>query len=70
MVMACIAHIASMRPASWTMPVPSFIREVCAAIHASGVIASDPYASAVQTESYPSFSACLTSSIGKLHLGP
>ena len=51
MVIACIAHMAGVRPASCAMPVPSRIREVCAAIQASGVIASDPYASAVQTES-------------------
>ncbi len=50
-VMACMAHMAGVRPASWAMPVPRRMREVCAATQASGVIASDPYASAVQTES-------------------
>jgi hypothetical protein len=34
--------MAGVRPASWAMAVPSLMREVCAAIQASGVIASDP----------------------------
>jgi hypothetical protein len=50
--------------------VPSRMRDVWAAIQASGVIASEPYASAVHTESYPSFSASLTRSIGKLTVEP
>ena len=33
------------------MPVPSRMRSVMAAMKASGVIASEPYASAVHTES-------------------
>ena len=50
-VIACMAHIAGVRAGICMMPVPSRIREVCAAIHASGVIASAPHASAVHTES-------------------
>ena len=51
--MHCIAHIAGGRPASCMMPVPSRMRSVLAAIQASGVMASEPYASAVHTESKP-----------------
>ena len=48
---ACIAAIAGERPASCMIPVPSRMRFVSAAMYARGVIASEPYASAVQTES-------------------
>ncbi len=69
-VMHCIAHIAGVRPASCMIPVPRRIRSVRAAIHASGVMASDPYASAVHTESKPRRSACWISSIGTLSWAP
>ena len=39
------------------MAVPSFSDCVCEPHHASGVSPSEPYASAVQIESKPSFSA-------------
>jgi hypothetical protein len=39
------------RAESWTTEVPSRIVEVFAPIHASGVKASEPHASAVQIES-------------------
>ena len=56
-VIAAIAVAAGVRADSWTMPVPSRMRSVCAPHQASGVSASEPYASAVQTESNPSRSA-------------
>jgi hypothetical protein len=40
-----------------TIAVPSRSFEVCEPHHASGVRQSEPYASAVQIESYPSRSA-------------
>src|SRR5512140_3575950 len=43
--------------------VPTWIFCVCPAIHATGVTASDPYASAAHTEWKPSLSASFTSSM-------
>ena len=56
-VIAAIAVAAGVRAESWTMPVPRRMRSVCAPHQASGVRASEPYASAVHTESKPSRSA-------------
>jgi hypothetical protein len=56
-VIAAIAVAAGVRADIWMIPVPSFTRSVCAPHHASGVSASEPYASAVQIESKPSRSA-------------
>jgi hypothetical protein len=47
----CIAHDAGVRAEICTMPVHKRIRSVCAPIHAAGVNASEPHASAVHTES-------------------
>ena len=58
-VMAVIAVFAGERPGSCMMPVPSRIFVVWAAIQARGLTASEPHASAVQTESKPSDSASL-----------
>ena len=60
-VSACIAHDAGVRAEICTMPVHSRMRSVCAPIHAAGVNASDPHASAVHTESNPSRSASCAS---------
>ena len=46
----------------WATAVPSRTRVVAAPHQASGVKASEPYASAVQTESRPSVSAIRTAS--------
>jgi hypothetical protein len=43
--------------------VPSFSDEVCDPHHASGVRPSEPYASALQIESKPSFSASAIASV-------
>jgi hypothetical protein len=59
---AAIAVAAGVRADICTIPVPSLIRSVCAPHQASGVKASDPYASAVQTESKPRRSASLMAS--------
>ena len=56
-VIAAIAVAAGVRAEIWTIAVPSLIRSVAAPHQASGVSASEPYASAVQTESKPSRSA-------------
>lgn len=48
---ACIAVAVGVRAAICAIPVPSLMREVWAAIQVSAVKASDPHASAVQTES-------------------
>jgi len=53
---------AGVRAEICTMPVASLMREVCAPIHASGVNASEPHASAVHTESKPRRSASCASS--------
>ena len=50
-VIAVIAVFAGERPGSCMIAVPRRIFFVCAAIHASGETASEPHASAVQTES-------------------
>ena len=50
-VSAAIAIAVGVRAESWQIDVPSLMREVCAPHHASGVNASEPYASAVQHES-------------------
>jgi hypothetical protein len=50
-VAAVIAVIAGERPGIWRIADPSLMRSVCAAIQARIVTASEPYASAVQTES-------------------
>ena len=56
-VTAAIAVAAGVRAESWTIPVPRRMRSVWAPHQASGVSASEPYASADQTESNPSRSA-------------
>ncbi len=48
---AVIAVRAGVRPGIWNMAEPSLIELVPAASQASTVAASDPYASAAQTES-------------------
>ena len=55
--MAVMAVVAGVRAGICIMAVPSRIFVVWAPIHASGDTASDPHASAVQTESKPSRSA-------------
>src|SRR3954454_6260459 len=50
-VIADIAVAAGVLADSWTSPVHSWMREVCAPIHDSGVKASLPHDRAVQTES-------------------
>ena len=67
---AAIAAETGGRAASCMMPVPRRIRFVSAARYASGVIASEPYASAVHTESNPSFSASRTFSTGSFSSAP
>src|SRR5919106_4898168 len=69
-VPAAIAAVAGGRAASCMMPVPRRIRFVSAARYASGVIASEPYASAVHTESKPSRSASRTVSTGNRSSAP
>ena len=64
-VIAVIAVMAGVRPGICMIPVPSRIFLVSAPIHDSGVIASEPYASAVHTESKPTRSASRIVSIGK-----
>ena len=61
-VIAAIAVAAGVRAEIWTIAVPSLIRSVSEPHHASGISASDPYASAVQHDSNPSFSASLSDS--------
>src|SRR4051812_27005125 len=56
-VMAAIAVAVGVRAESWMRLVPSLMLLVCDPHHASGLTASDPYASAVHTESYPRRSA-------------
>jgi len=56
-VIADIAVIAGWRADICVIAVPSLSVDVCAPHHASGVRPSEPYASAVQIESKPSFSA-------------
>ena len=56
-VSAAMAVAVGVRAESCTTEVPSLIFDVCAPIQASGVKASEPQASAVQTESKPSRSA-------------
>src|SRR3954471_10364456 len=55
--MAAIAVAVGVRADSWMRFVPSLMLLVCEPHHASGLMASDPYASAVHTESYPRRSA-------------
>ncbi len=54
---AAIAIAVGVRADSWQIAVPSLMRDVDAPHHASGVSASEPYASAVHAESNPSRSA-------------
>ena len=54
---AAIAIAVGVRAEIWQIDVPSLMRSVAAPHHASGVSASEPYASAVQHESKPSRSA-------------
>ncbi len=56
-VSACIAVDVGVRPEIWTIEVPSLIFVVWAPIQVSGVNASEPQASAVQTEWKPRRSA-------------
>ena len=69
-VPTAIAAVAGGRAASCMMPVPSRMRLVNAARYASGVIASEPYASAVHTESKPRRSASSTFSTGSRSSAP
>ena len=61
-VIAAIAIAVGVRAEIWQIDVPSLMRSVAAPHHASGVSASEPYASAVQHESKPSFSAAASPS--------
>ena len=61
-VIAAIAAAAGWRADICMIAVPSRTFLVCDPHHASGVSASDPYASAVQIESNPSRSASATDS--------
>ncbi len=61
-VIAAIAVAAGVRADICMIAVPSCSVSVAAPHHASGVRASDPYASAVHTELNPSRSASLTAS--------
>jgi hypothetical protein len=61
-VAAVIAVIAGVRAGICMIPVASFTFFVCAPIQTSGVIASEPYASAVQIEWNPSSSASFAAS--------
>jgi hypothetical protein len=62
-VIADIAVIAGWRADICVIAVPSFSDEVCDPHHASGVRPSEPYASALQIESKPSFSASAIASV-------
>jgi len=59
---AAIAHAVGVRADSWITDVPSRTRRVDEPHHASGVYASDPQASAVNTASKSAASAAATSS--------
>ena len=59
---AAMAVATGVRAESCTTPVPSLMRSVWAASQVSGVNASEPQDSAVQTESKPQSSASLVSS--------
>src|SRR3954462_13339615 len=61
-VSAAMAIAVGVRADSWQIDVPSLMRDVAAPHHASGVSASEPYASAVQHESKPSSSAAASPS--------
>ncbi len=65
-VIAAIAVAAGVRADICTIAVPSLSVSVGAPHQASGVRQSEPYASAVQTESKPSRSASLTASSAPL----
>jgi hypothetical protein len=56
-VVAVIAVMAGVRAGICMIPEPRWMRSVCAAMYASGVTASEPYASAVHTTWKPSRSA-------------
>ncbi len=60
-VAAVIAVFVGVRPGICMIAEPSLILSVFAARYARTVTASVPHASAVQTESKPSRSACCTS---------
>jgi hypothetical protein len=62
-VSACMAVAAGVRADICAMDVPSLIRAVRAPYQVRVVNASEPYASAVHTESYPSRSAASTVSV-------
>ena len=62
-VIALIAVDAGVRAEICTTDVPSLMRDVAAPHHASGVNASEPYASAVHIDSNPSFSASAIDSV-------
>jgi hypothetical protein len=61
-VSEAIAQAVGVRADNCTTEVPSRIRVVCRPHHASGVKASEPHASAVNTVSKPASSAVATSS--------
>jgi hypothetical protein len=67
-VIAVIAVAAGVRAGICITAVPSPMRSVRAATQVSVVTASEPYASALQTESNPSRSASFTS--GSTSTGP
>ena len=69
-VIAVIAAIAGVRAGICMIAVPSRMRVVCAPIQASGVIASEPYASAVHTESKPRLLGFLDQIHGQAHAAP
>jgi hypothetical protein len=60
----------SAEPTNYIIPLQNRVRSARAAIHASGVIASDPSASAVQTKSKPNLSANFTRSRGMRNFAP
>ncbi len=68
--MAVMAVAAGVRAAICMIAVPTPIRSVRAAIHVSGVTASEPHASDVHTESKPSRSASIASGNGSTGLDP
>jgi hypothetical protein len=69
-VIAVIAAIVGARAASCMIAVPALILVVLAKMYAAVDTASEPYASAVQHESKPSFSASRIMGIGRVSLRP
>ena len=69
-VIAVMPTSAGVREPAWMMPEPSLIVFVRAAMYPSGVTASEPHASAHQTECTPSFSASTTKSTARSQSSP